>query len=108
MAVKIVKCSIVNNYLEIDPDSLKVNTGDEVKFETSDTEPTYEVVIQNTDGFFSGSTSPWIREVTSTSSATTNTVAAQKGAVKYYSVGVINYNPPPIPPFAPPRIIVVV
>ena len=34
MAVKIVKCSIVGNRVDIDPDSLKVETGNTVKFET--------------------------------------------------------------------------
>jgi len=107
MAVVPIKLSVVNNKIRIDPDSCKVNSGDEVRFYTNDTGLTFEVALHNPDAFFVGLPRVYSGNVVDSAPLTIEVDSPDEDHnVKYYSVCVLSVASPPIPPDAPPRIIV--
>ena len=107
MATVAVKLSVINNKILIDPDSCKVNSGDQISFYTNDDNTTFEVALHNPDAYFvevprvfSGQvvdSNPLVIEINNPD---------DDHNVKYYSVCVLAVDPQPLPPDAPPRIIV--
>ena len=107
MATVPIRLSVINNKINIDPDSCKVNVNDTVSFFTEDENKTFEVAVHNPDYFFTGI--PRLFSGNVVESTPLEIQIDNPGAdnnVKYYSVCELNINPQPLPPDAPPRIIV--
>lgn len=107
MATVPIKLSVISNKISIDPDSCKVDAGDTISFFTDDANTTFEVAIHNPDGFFVSMPRVFSDQVVD--SASLEIQIDNPGSdnnVKYYSVCTLNMNPQPLPPDAPPRIIV--
>jgi hypothetical protein len=107
MATVSVKLSIINNKIHIDPDSCKVNPNDQISFYTNDDNVTFEVALHNPDGFFDDIARVYSGEVVDTTPLVIKISDPDDDHnVKYYSVCATNVDPQPLPPDAPPRIIV--
>lgn len=99
-----IHLSVSGGKIYVNPDSLKVEAGDVVRFIVDTANTTFEIVIHNFDDYLVGS--PRVTAVTATDSAPVSfTVNTSSNLVKYYSVCVLSTGNPPAPPDAPPRII---
>jgi len=108
MAIVLVKLSVINNKIHIDPDSCKVNANDEIRWYTNESVYTFEVALHNNDGFIANGPRIINIEVTDSNPITLPVNSPDEDYnVKYYSVCVLNASNPILPPDAPPRIIVV-
>ncbi len=88
----------------VNPDSLKVEAGDVVRFVVDTADTTFQIVIHNFDGYFVGM--PQVITATASDSAPVSlTVNSSENLVRYYSVCVLTTGSPPEQPDAPPRII---
>jgi plastocyanin len=107
MATVSIKLSVINNKIQIDPDSCKVNSGDQISFYTNDDNRNFEVALHNPDGFFSNIDRVFSGEVVDSAALVIGIDDPDDDHnVKYYSVCVLDVDPQPLPPDAPPRIIV--
>lgn len=103
----VVELSVVDkDLIKINPMDTTVKQGDRILFYTKDTH-TFTVLIDNYDHFFDNPVTPLMFIVTAEDSVMLIIGTPPKAdIVKYYSVGVVNPKKPvPLPPEAPPKII---
>lgn len=107
MATVPIKLSVINNKINVDPDSCKVDSGDTISFYTNDSNTIFEVALHNPDGFFVDVPRVFSDQVIdSTPLGILIDSPDADNNVKYYSVCILETDPQPLPPDAPPRIIV--
>ena len=104
-----ITLSVENNVIKVVDDTCFVDSaGSYIKFTTRQNNITFVVVIDNYDGFFETPVNPLIIMVTRRNPAIFQIGTPPDGdTVKFYSVGVQTAADavPPLPPEAPPRII---
>jgi hypothetical protein len=98
------------NSIRVEPDSLRVQMGDVVKFKTENADRIFQILIHNYDRFFhQKGDDPILQDEVTEAAPVSFTVNSPSPdhAVKYYSVCVLSEQIPlPSPPDAPPRIVV--
>lgn len=102
-----VKLSVVNNKIQVDPDSCRVNSGDSISFYTNDDNTKFEVALHNPDDYFVNIPRVFNDDVVDSTPLVIEVDDPDEDHnVKYYSVCVLDVDQQPLPPDAPPRIIV--
>ena len=99
-----VHMSVVDKKIYINPDSLKVQAGDVVRFIVDTQNTSFEIAIHNFDHYVTDSRT-LIQDPTSNGAPVSYTVNSSINLVRYYSVCVLGASPAPSQPDAPPRII---
>jgi hypothetical protein len=99
-----VHLSVAEGKIYINPDSLKVQAGDVVRFIVDTLNTTFEIAIHNFDQYLTDSRTI-IVDSTSNGAPVSYTVNNSVNLVRYYSICVLGITPPPAQPDAPPRII---
>ena len=98
-----IHLSVRDNKIYIDPDSIKVNASDVVRFIVDTANTTFEVAIHNFDHFLTDERTIIVDPVTD-AAPKTYTVNNSDNLVRYYSVCVLSVSSQPKQPDAPPRI----